>query len=417
MWWGIPFYCITANTKDQKTMRIRDEIKNLHDEMMEWRHELHKHPETAFEEAFASKFVQKKLDDFGIEYKTGYAQTGFVATIEGKTNKSGRAIGLRSDLDALDICEDSGKTWTSKNEGKMHACGHDGHMTMLLGAAKYLKENPNFDGKVHCIFQPAEETLMGARGMINDGLFKDFPCDQIYGMHNWPWISKGKFGMREGGLMASVSYLEVTIIGKAGHSGMLSSAIDPVIIGCEIITSIQTLVSQATDPMDPASIYFPIFETGVHDAGVVPETVTLKGVLRTFSSGLRSHLEQRTRTLCTHIASAHGGNASVIVACDSDEVFNHEETTDIARKAAASIVGPDNVDMHYAPSMSGEDFGSFLREVPGTFIFIGQGEPDHPKHSSSFSIHSPYYDFNDDILPIGVQYWVNLAESALPLED
>ena len=395
-------------------MQIRDEITQLHDEMIEWRHELHKHPQTAFEEKFAHEFVTQKLDEFGIEYKTGYGETGIVATIKGKTNDSGRAIGLRADMDALDIHEDSGKTWTSKNDGKMHACGHDGHMTMLLCAGKLLKENPDFDGTVHLIFQPAEETLMGARAMIKDGLFEDFPCDHIYGMHNWPWISKGKFGMCYGSLMAAVSYVEVTIIGKAGHSGMINNAKDPVIIGCEIITSIQTLITQATDPLQPALIYFPIFETGVQDAGVVPEKVTLKGVIRTFSSGLRSHLEQRTRELCNHIAAAHGGTAAVHITCDSDEVFNHEETTDIAKQVAENIVGDGNVDMQYKPTMSGEDFGSYVREVPGTFVFIGQGEPDEPKNASSYSIHSPYYDFNDDVLPIGVEYWMSLAETALP---
>lgn len=398
-------------------MGVREDIKNMHGEMMEWRHDLHKNPATAFDETYASDFIQKKLKELGIKHKTGYGGTGVVATVEGKKTDSGRAIALRADMDALDIHEDSGRPWSSRNDGKMHGCGHDGHMTMLLGAAKYLHENPDFDGKVHFIFQPAEETLMGARSMIKDGLFNDFPCEQVYGMHNWPWISRGKFGTREGALMASVCYLEVTIIGKAGHSGMINDAIDPVIIGAEILTSMQTLISQNTDPMEPAVIYFPIFETGVTDAGVVPEKVVLKGVLRTFSMGLRSHLEQRARDLCNNIAAAHGGTASVKVTCDSDEVYNHKETTELARQVAASIVGEDNVDMSYAPVLSGEDFGSFQREMPGTFIFLGQGEPDHPNDASSYSIHSPYYDFNDKVIPIGVEYWVKLAETALPLSE
>ena len=397
-------------------MDIREDITNAHDTLCKWRHELHENPQTAFEETYAATFIKAKLDDMGIPYKDNYGKTGIVATIEGNTNKSDRAIAFRADTDALDIKEESGRMWRSKIDGKMHGCGHDGHITMLLGAAQYLKNNPNFDGKLHLIFQPAEETLEGARAMINDGLFEDFPCDEIYGMHNWPWISRGKFATCEGTLMASVSNIEVEIIGKAGHSGMINHAIDPVIIGAEIITSIQTLISQRTNPLDPAIIYFPIFETNVQDTGVVPEIATLRGIIRTLSVQLRSELEQRARELCNNIAAAHGAAASVTIYADSDEVYNHTETTLKAYEVASGIVGDQNVDMHYTPTMSGEDFGSYVCEVPGTFIFIGQGEPDDHKDASSYSLHSPYYDFNDNIIPLGVEYWVRLAEHTMPLE-
>lgn len=395
-------------------MDIRDDIVAIHEEMMQWRHEMHKSPATAFEEDFVSGFVQEKLDEWGITYKSGYGRTGLVATIEGASNNSGRVIGLRCDMDGLDIQEDSGRPWTSRIDGKMHGCGHDGHVSMMLGAIKYIKDNTAFDGTVHFIFQPAEETLCGARAMLGDGLFNDFPCDEIYGLHNWPWIPRGKFGYCDGALMAAVSYLEVNIVGKAGHSGMINDAIDPVIIGCEIISAMQTLISQTIDPLEPAIIYFPIFETGVTDAGVVPERVVLKGVLRTFSSGLRSQLEQKIRKLCNNIATAHNGTASVEVTCDSDEVFNHKEPSAIAHKVAASIVGESNVDAQYKPVMSGEDFGLYVRQIPGAFMFIGQGEPENPHDAVSYSLHSPYYDFNDQILPIGVEYWVKLVETALP---
>lgn len=398
-------------------MNIRDSIKSMHEDMITWRHELHENPQTAFEESFAADFVKAKLDEFGIEYKDGYGSSGIVATIKGKTDKSGKAVAFRADMDALDIDEESGKTWRSKHEGKMHGCGHDGHMTMLLGAARHLKENPDFDGTLHLIFQPAEETLEGARAMINDGLFKDFPCNEIYGMHNWPWISRGKFATCNGTLMASVSNIEVTIIGKAGHSGMINHAIDPVIIGAEIITSMQTLVSQRTNPMQPAVIYFPIFETNVQDTGVVPEKAVLRGIIRTLSVGLRSDLEQRARELSNNIAAGHGAAASVKIYSDSDEVYNHKETTETAYKVASGIVGDEHVEMDYMPTMSGEDFGSYVCEVPGTFIFIGQGEPDDPKDASSYSLHSPYYDFNDEIIPLGVEYWVSLAEQSMPTAD
>ena len=394
-------------------MQIRDEIKTIHQDMIAWRHKLHARPQTAFEEDFASKFVQEKLKEFGISFKSGYGGTGVAATIEGKTNKSGRTVGFRADLDALDIHEETGAPYASSHDGKMHACGHDGHTSMLLGAAKKLKENPDFDGKVQLIFQPAEETLAGARAMIADGVLKDFPCDQIYGMHNWPWIDKGKFGIREGGFMTSVVYLQVTIVGKAGHSGMLDEAIDPVLVGCHIITSLQALVSQATNALDPVILYFPIFESAAQEEGVVPEKVVLRGVLRTFNANVRSHMEQRIRIMCNSIAGAFGATASVEATMDSDEVNNHPETTKTAIQVASSIVGKENVDTNYHPSMSGEDFGSFMREVPGAFIFIGQNEFTEKRHPSSRSIHSPYYDFNDNILPIGAEYWVRLAETTL----
>ena len=398
-------------------MKIREESQQIHQEMITWRHQLHTHPQTAFEEKFASEFVQKTLKELGIPYKTGYAGTGVAATIEGKTNKSGRTVGFRSDLDALDIQEETSAPYASTYEGKMHACGHDGHISMLLGAAKVLQENPNFDGKVQLIFQPAEEPLTGARAMIKDGVLNDFPCDQIYGMHNWPWIDRGKFGIREGGMMTSVVYLKVTVIGKAGHSGMLDEAIDPVLVGCEIITSLQSLVSQSTNALDPVTLYFPIFESTAQEEGVVPEKVVLRGVLRTFNASIRSHMEQRVRKMCNNIATAYGATATVDLTLDSDEVNNHPEATKTAVDVASGIVGEENVDTNYHPSMSGEDFGSFLREVPGAFIFIGQKEFTQKRHASSHSIHSPYYDFNDDILPIGAEYWVRLAETVLPLSE
>ncbi|MAE50534.1 MAG: amidohydrolase [Micavibrio sp.] len=395
-------------------MQIRDEIQNAHEEMMAWRHELHEHPQTAFEEEFAHNFIIKKLKEFGVSYKTGYGKYGIVATIKGATNESGKQIGFRCDMDALDIHEESGKTWRSQNEGKMHGCGHDGHMTMMLGAARHLQQNPDFDGTVHLIFQPAEETLEGAKAMIEDGLFDDYPCDEIYGMHNWPWLARGKFATCEGTLMAAVSNIEVTIIGKAGHSGMIDHAIDPVVIAAEIITSMQTLISQRTNPLHPATIYFPILETGVLDTGIVPETAVLKGIIRTLNIGLRSNLEQRARDLCNNIAAGHGATASVKIYNDSDAVDNHHIPTDMAYQVATSIVSEHHVDRNYTPCMSGEDFGFFSCKAPSNFIFIGQREPDDPKEACSYSLHSPYYDFNDNIIPIGVEYWVRLAEQAMP---
>ena len=217
--------------------------------------------------------------------------------------------------------------------------------------------------------------------------------------------------------MGAVSYLEITIIGKAGHSGMINEAIDPVIIGCQTITTLQTLVSQQTNPKDSVIVYFPVFETGVQEMGVIPETVTLKGVVRTFNAGLRSHLEQRIRDIANSIATAHGGTASVKVTCDSDAVYNHEKQTEKAIEAASKIVGRDNVDTNYTPVMAGEDFGSYVSQIPGNFIFLGQAEKDHPNDSASYSLHSPYYDFNDDVLLIGVEYWLSLVETALSHES
>ena len=394
---------------------VRPDIQLMQDDLTEWRRELHQHPETGFEEQYISSFVQEKLKEFGIDFKSGYGETGVVAQIKGKQTTSNKSIALRADMDALDIIEESGKPWSSKHHGKMHGCGHDGHTTMLLAAAKYLKENPDFNGTVNFLFQPAEETLMGARAMLKDGVFKDFPSTEIYGMHNWPWIPRGSFGLRHGSLMAAVSYIEITVTGKAGHSGMINEAIDPVLVGCQIITSLQSLISQRKDPKEPAILYFPIFETNVQDPGVVPEKALLKGILRTFNVGVRAQIEQQVREMSNSIAAAHGAMASVEIVCDSDEVFNHPDQTEFVQGVLIDMVGKEKVDMDTPICMAGEDFGSFVREVPGTFIFIGQMELEKADDSSNFSLHSPYYDFNDDIIPIGVEYWVRLVEQALPL--
>lgn len=397
-------------------MTIRKKILVMHDEMKSWRHDLHRNPDIAFKEFYAEKFIKNKLDEFGVSYKSGIGKNGIVATIEGKRTDSGKAIGLRADMDALDITESSGQGWTSQVDGRMHGCGHDGHMTMLLGAAKYLIENNNFNGKVHLIFQPAEETLEGARAMLKDGLLEKFPCDMIFGMHNWPWLERGKFAMPYGPVMAATAHFDVEIVGKAGHAGMPHNTVDPVLIACEIITTVQTLVSRNTDPLESSNVYFPIFETGITDDGIVPEKVRIGGAIRTFSTGLRSRLEQRLRKICNHIASAYGGSASVNLLLDSDAVLNDNEAVDISRAVGSKLVGEKDVEFVYPPSMAGEDFGSYSQLVPSSYVFIGQGEQERPDDPHSYGLHSPYYDFNDEILTLGASYWVGVTEQAMPLD-
>ena len=395
-------------------MSKRNSIAKMHDEMTEWRRELHEHPATAFEETFASEFIANKLKEWGIEHKTGYGKTGIAGVIEGRENSSGKAIALRADMDALDIFEESGQPWSSRIEGKMHGCGHDGHMTMLLGALKYLKDNPNFNGKVHFIFQPAEEPLQGAQAMMRDGLFDDFPSEMVFGMHNWPSLPKGSFGTRPGAFMGGTSHFEVILTGRGGHGANPHETIDPVLIGCEIIMALQTLVSRNTDPTEPAVVHFPVFQTGIAD-DIVPERAYIAGAIRAFNSALIKRLENRVNEVCSHIAAAHGGTAEVRHLYESDVLQNDDDATKIAVKAAEKVAGRHNVITNQPQFLAGEDFGAFSQKIPGNFIFIGQGETRDSDSPHNQGLHSPLYDFNDDILPIGADYWVELVETTLPL--
>lgn len=386
-------------------MDIHDKIAAAHDEMTEWRRTLHEHPETAFEEVKTSAFVAEKLESFGIKVERGLAGTGVVGIIEGK-NPGSRAIGLRADMDALDIYEQTNKPYASKIPGKMHACGHDGHTTMLLGAAKYLAETRDFTGTAYMIFQPAEENEGGGRVMVEEGLFDKYEMEQVYGMHNWPGVPVGKIGMRSGPIMASYDIFEIKVTGKGSHGAMPHEGIDPVLIAAHIITNLQTIASRNVDPLESVVVS----TTQVHggDAyNVVPQEVELKGTVRSFKPDVQDMAEAHIKRIAKSVAAAHGGEAEVHYERRYPPTVNEPDATIQAEKIANGLVGAENVDTEVTPVMGSEDFAFMLQEKPGSYIWLGAGE-------DSANLHSPHFDFNDEILPIGASYWARLVEETLP---
>ena len=397
-------------------MPVINSIADQKEEIAAWRQELHQNPQTMYEEEFASALIAKKLDEWGIPYKKGYATTGIVATIEGQKTDSGKALALRADMDALDIHEKTNLSYASKNEGKMHACGHDGHMACLLGAAKYMAENRNFNGKVHLIFQPAEEGGNGAHKMIEEGIFKDFSCDYVFGLHNWPTEPAGKICMRTGPLMASVDEFNIKVTGKGGHAAMPSGTIDPVIISSQIVMALQSIVSRNVDPIETAVLSVTNLNAGTGAFNIIPDTATLHGTVRTFNNDMRKLIKERMQAIAENIAASFGASIEMTYDFQTDATVNSEDGIELAASAAASVVGSENVDTNCTPTMAGEDFGAFLVEKPGAFIFVGQGHPDNPEHNNNRELHNPHYDFNDDIIPIGSSYFVELAKTYMPLD-
>ncbi|HBR68170.1 MAG TPA: amidohydrolase [Rhodospirillaceae bacterium] len=396
-------------------MTKSNSIAAMKDEIAAYRRAMHENPQTAYEEEFASNLVAEKLAAWGIKFERGIAKTGIVATIEGQKTSSGKAIALRADMDALDITEADNKPWKSKTPGKMHGCGHDGHTAMLLGAAKYLSETRNFDGKVHLIFQPAEEGQGGAILMIKEGLFKKFPCDAVYGMHNWPGLPKGTIGLRPGPIMAAADRFSITIHGKGGHAAQPHNTIDPVVVGAQIVTTLQTLISRTLNPVQPGVISVTNFNAGTGAFNVIAETATLTGTIRSFDPAVRAMLKKRVEEMATASAALHGAKAECSFTEGYDPTINDPEATEFCASIARRIVGAENVDTDIAPSMGAEDFGAMLAEKPGCYIKMGQGEKD-PASNHNRGLHTPQYDFNDDIIPLGIEYWVTLVEEALKLE-
>ncbi|HTY67437.1 MAG TPA: M20 aminoacylase family protein [Alphaproteobacteria bacterium] len=386
-------------------MPIINRIAAFHDEMTAWRRELHAHPETAFQEHRTADYVAAKLTEFGIPIDRGLAGTGVVGTIK---RGDGPAIGLRADMDALHIHEANGFGHKSQNAGKMHACGHDGHTTMLLGAARYLAEAGRFAGTVHLIFQPAEETEGGGRKMIEDGLFRKFPVQEVYGMHNWPGTAVGRFAVRAGPMLAATDTFEIVVTGKGGHAAMPHTVIDPVLAAANIITALQQIASRNTHPVDSAVVSVTQIHAG--DAwNVIPEQVLLRGTARAFKPAVRDMVERRMKEVVDGIAAAHGATATYMYKRNYPPTVNHERETEIAARAAATVVGEANVDRNPMPTMGGEDFAFMLEQKPGCYIFIGNGPSDGGR-----VLHSPHYDFNDEVLPIGASYWATLVEQVLP---
>lgn len=395
-------------------MTTINSIADMKDEIAGYRRELHQNPQTSYEETFASGLVQKKLAEWGIPFKTGLAKTGIVATIEGQKSDSGKAIGLRADMDALDMVEASGQPWASKIPGKMHGCGHDGHTAMLLGAAKYLSETRNFNGKIHLIFQPAEEGGAGAIRMIEEGLFQQFPMQAVYGMHNWPGLPKGTIGLRPGPIMASSDSFEMTITGKGGHAALPHFNIDPIVAASQIVTALQSIVSRQVDPVDQAVVSITNFNAGSGAFNVIPDKAVLSGTYRSFRVETRALLQKRIEEIASTIAKAYNTSFEMKVNDGYDPTINTAAESDFAAAIARQVVGDSNVNANVEPCMGAEDFGAMLQQVPGCYIWMGQAEPD-AKSPHNKGLHNVGYDFNDEIIPMGIEYWARLAEAALPL--
>lgn len=396
-------------------MTTINSIAAMKDEIAAYRRELHQNPQTSYEETFASGLVAQKLTEWGIPFTRGLAVTGIVATIEGQKTDSGKAIGLRADMDALDMNEASGQPWASKIPGKMHGCGHDGHTAMLLGAAKYLSQTRNFNGKVHLIFQPAEEGGAGAIRMIEEGLFEKFPMQAVFGMHNWPGMKRGEIGLRPGPIMASSDSFEMAITGKGGHAALPHFNIDPIVAASQIVTALQSIVSRQVDPVDQAVVSITNFHAGSGASNVIPDKAVLSGTYRAFRVETRALLRKRIEEISSTIAKAYNTTFEIKINDGYDPTINSVEESVFAANVARSIVGDANVNANVEPCMGAEDFGAMLQNVPGCYIWMGQAEPD-AKSPHNKGLHNVGYDFNDEIIPTGMEYWAKIAEAALPLQ-
>ena len=385
-------------------MPILNSINQMQNEMSQWRRGLHEIPEIGLEEYQTSSFIKDKLKLWNIDFKDGYSNTGIVAWIKGSQGKSLKSIGLRADFDALPMAEKNNFKHKSKNPGMMHACGHDGHTSMLLGAAKYLSENNEFDGIVHFIFQPGEEGFAGGKKMIEDGLFTDFKIDEVYALHNWPELPLGKVGVAPGPMMAAVDEFDIKVIGKGGHAAMPLLFIDPIVIASQIINNLQTIISRSTSPIDKALISVTKIHGGTAH-NVVDDHVKFSGTVRTFKASTRDLIEIKINELSKGIANANGGDVSIKYMRKYPATINSKKESIFAGEVAKEILGEDSVDMNIDPCMGGEDFSYLLNEKPGAYLYIGQEDKDHKAN-----LHTTNYDFNDNLLPIGVNFWVSLVK-------
>lgn len=385
-------------------MPILNRAAELQPEIAAWRQHLHQNPELQFDVHATAAFVADRLKEFGCdEIVTGIGRTGVVGLIRGNKG-DGSTVGLRADMDALPINEITGKPYASQTPGKMHACGHDGHTAMLLGAAKYLAETRNFPGAVAVIFQPAEEGGGGGNEMVKDGMMERFGIRQVFGMHNMPGLPLGHFAIRPGPIMASTAEFTITIKGRGGHAAQPNRAIDPIVIGSQLVNTLQTIASRTIDPVESVVVTVTKFHGG--DAyNVIPEVVELAGTVRTLKEEVSTLAEARMRAICDGIATATGSQIHLDYERNYPVTFNHADETVFAADIAAAVAGDGNVERAMPPVMGGEDFSYMLNARPGAFIFIGNGE--------TANLHHPAYDFNDEAIPHGVSYWVRLAETAL----
>ena len=387
-------------------MIVSNSINQMYEEMKTWRQDLHRIPEIGLEEYETSQYIKSKLSEFKIEFKEGYANTGIVARIKGSQGNSDRSIGLRADFDALPMPEKNDFDHKSTKEGMMHACGHDGHTSMLLGAAKYLSENNDFDGNVYLIFQPGEEGFAGGEKMIQDGMFNDFKIDEVYALHNWPELPLGSIGVNSGPMMAAVDEFDIIVKGKGGHAAIPQLAIDPVVIASQIVLAVQTIVSRSTDPVDKALISITKISGGTA-YNVIDDSVKMGGTIRTFKPETRAFYEKKLNEISSGIAKANGADADVEFHLTNKypPTINSKKESEFAASVAKKIFGESNVNTNIEPSMGGEDFSYLLEKKPGSYLYIGQGDENHKAH-----LHTTKYDFNDNLLPIGVNFWVELVK-------
>lgn len=385
-------------------MPVKNRLAELHPEITEWRRDIHQHPEILFDTQRTSAMVADKLRSFGVdEVVTGIGRTGVVAVIKGKSTSSGKTIGLRADMDALPIEEQTGLEYASKTPGAMHACGHDGHTAMLLGAAKYLCETRNFDGTAVVIFQPAEEGGGGGKEMCDDGMMERFGIDEVYGMHNWPQMPVGQFAIRPGAFFAASDMFDIKITGKGGHAAKPQETIDPTVVASHLVLALQSIVSRNANPVDQMVVSVTSFETSSTAFNVIPESVHLRGTVRTLSAEMRDLAERRLIELAEGTAAAFGASADAEFRRTYPVMSNSDTQTEFAAKVARSVSG-DCADADLV--MGGEDFSFMLEERPGAYILIGNGD--------TAAVHNPNYNFNDDAIPAGCSWWAEIIEQGMP---
>jgi amidohydrolase len=377
------------------------------------RHQLHSQPELCFEEHQTSELIAQYLTEWEIPVLRGLGGTGVVGIL--KNGNSKRAVGLRADMDALPVQELNAFAHASRNPGRMHACGHDGHMAMLLGAARYLSSHRNFDGTIYLIFQPAEEGGGGALQMMRDGLFSKCPVDAVFGMHNWPGIPEGHFAVTPGPMMASSNEFEVVISGKGAHAAQPHKGIDPVIVATHVVQAWQSIVTRNINPLENVVLSVTQIHAG-STTNVIPDQATLVGTVRTFKDDVLDTMESRMEQIASHVATAFGARANFNFKRNYPPLINHPRETEFAIGVMQSLVGPARVDTEVEPSMGAEDFAFMLQEMPGCYVFIGNGEGGHREQGHGLgpcNLHNGSYDFNDRLLPLGSAYWVKLAETFL----
>jgi hippurate hydrolase len=383
----------------------------FHKELMAVRRDLHANPELGFEEVRTSGIVAGALTALGVEVHRGIGKTGVVGVIQGQRTDSGKMIGLRADMDALPMSEDSSAEYCSKVPGMMHACGHDGHTTILLGAAKYLMQNRNFNGTAVLIFQPAEEGLGGAKAMVDDGLFERFPCDAIYALHNWPALPAGVIGINPGPMMAASDKFEITIQGHGGHGAHPYQTIDPIVVAANMVTALQTIVSRNIHPLEAAVLSFGHIHAGsASAASVIPGQAKLVGTVRTFSDEVQKVVEKRMRTLIASIAEGYGAKAEFNYMRNYPATVNTSVCAHFVADVATDLFGAERVVRDLTPSMGSEDFSFMLKKVPGAYFRLGQGGAEDGRF-----LHNPRFDFNDDVIPVGSATFAALVERSMPL--